>query len=201
MRKAIQHLKKADPVLARLIDRIGPYRIQYQEPDFSTLVQCIIYQQLSGKVAAVIFQRLAAAASDGRLSPADVLRLQPEQMRALGLSRQKIDYIRSLAELALSGGLDLGALRRLPDQQVYARLTSLKGIGGWTVQMFLIFGLRRPDVFPSADLGIRAAIRKVYGLADLPKPADLERLARPWRPYASVASWYLWRSIEDKAGL
>lgn len=201
MRKALLHLKKSDPVLRGLIEQIGPYAIEFLEPDFATLVKAIIYQQLSGKVAAVIFDRLAAAARDGNLTPQAVLQLSPRKMRALGLSRQKIAYIRDLAARTQSGELDFRALLDLPDEAVYQRLTSLKGIGTWTVQMFLIFALRRLDVLPSADLGIRAAVRKAYGLAELPAPSEIEELARQWRPYRTVASWYLWRSLEDKAGL
>jgi DNA-3-methyladenine glycosylase II len=201
MRKALLHLKKADPVLRGLIEQIGPYAIEFLEPDFATLVKAIIYQQLSGKVSSVIFDRLAAAAGDGNLTPAAVLKLSPRKMRALGLSRQKIAYIRDLAARTQSGELDFAALLDLHDEAVCQRLTSLKGIGTWTVQMFLIFGLRRLDVLPSADLGIRAAVRRAYGFAELPKPSEIEELARKWRPYCTVASWYLWRSLEEKAGL
>jgi DNA-3-methyladenine glycosylase II len=202
MRKAILHLKRSDPVLAGLIGRIGSYRIEFAEADFATLVRCIIYQQLSGKVALTIFNRLAAAASDGKpMTPESVLRLHPAKMRAIGLSQQKIAYIRDLASRCRAGEIDLNALQCLSDHDVMTRLTQFKGIGVWTVHMFLIFALRRLDVLPAADLGIRAAVRKEYGLAHLPTPAEVERMAQPWRPYASVASWYLWRSLEDKAGL
>jgi DNA-3-methyladenine glycosylase II len=122
-------------------------------------------------------------------------------MRALGLSRQKIAYIRELAERSASGEVDFAALEKLPDEAVYERLTRLKGIGVWTVQMFLIFALRRTNVLPSADLGIRAAVRKAYGYAEAPPPSEIEELAQKWRPYCTVAAWYLWRSLETKAGL
>lgn len=201
MRKALLHLKKADPVIGGLIDRIGRYGIEYLEPSYESLARAIVYQQLSGKVAAVIFERLAGATGDGRFTPQAALQLGAARMRALGLSRQKIAYLRELAERALSGELDFAALRRLPDRLVYRRLTAVKGIGAWTVQMFLIFALRRPDVLPSADLGIRAAVQKAYQLPALPTPAQVEDLARPWHPYCTVASWYLWRSLEDKAGM
>jgi DNA-3-methyladenine glycosylase II len=201
MRKAILHLKKSDPVLRGLIERIGPYGIEFLEPDFATLVRAIVYQQLSGKVASVIFDRLAAAAGDGRLTPEAVLQLSPRKMRAQGLSKQKIAYIRDLAARAVSGEVEFAALEKLPDEAVYERLTRLKGIGVWTAQMFLIFALRRTDVLPSADLGIRAAVRKAYGYPDLPKPSQVEKLAQRWRPYCTVAAWYLWRSLETKAGL
>jgi DNA-3-methyladenine glycosylase II len=201
MRKAILHLKKSDPVLRGLIEQIGPYAIEFLEPDFGTLVKAIVYQQLSGKVASVIFDRLAAAAGDERLTPEAVLQLRPRQMRALGLSKQKIAYIRDLAERTASGEVDFAALERLPDEAVYERLTRIKGIGVWTAQMFLIFALRRTNVLPAADLGIRAAVRKAYGYAEAPPPSEIEELAMKWRPYCTVASWYLWRSLETKAGL
>lgn len=201
MQQALAHLKASDPVLCRLIDSVGPYAVEFLEPCFETLVKAIVLQQLSGKVAAVIFERLRAAAGKGCLTAEAVLKLRTRKLRAIGLSRQKIDYIRELARQAVSGELDLAALAALPDEEVYARLTALKGIGVWTVQMFLIFALRRVNVMPSGDLGIRAAVRQVYGLEALPTPAEVDELARPWHPYCTVASWYLWRSLEAKAGL
>jgi DNA-3-methyladenine glycosylase II len=165
------------------------------------LVKSIVYQQLSGKVARVIFNRLAAAAGVGPLTPEGVLNLRPRKMRAVGLSQQKVAYIRDLARRTRSGEVDFSAIQALPDDEVCRVLTGVKGIGVWTAQMFLIFALRRADVLPSADLGIRAALRKLYGLPELPKPAQVEELARNWRPYSTVASWYLWRSLEGKAGL
>jgi DNA-3-methyladenine glycosylase II len=201
MREVLRHLSSGDPVLARLIDRIGPYAMEYLEPDFETLVRSIAFQQLSGKVARVIFQRLVAAAGNGRLTPESVLQLRPRKMRAVGLSQQKAAYIRDLARRTRSGEVDFEALPALADEAVCQALTSVKGIGVWTAQMFLIFALRRPDVLPSGDLGIRSAIRNLYGLAELPTPSQVEELARPWRPYGTVASWYLWRSLEGQAGL
>ncbi|MGD0014118.1 MAG: DNA-3-methyladenine glycosylase 2 family protein [Bryobacteraceae bacterium] len=202
MQPALTHLRASDPVMARLIDEIGPYAIEFLEPDFATLAKAIVLQQLSGKVAEIIFNRLVvAAAGDGRLTPQGVLKLRTQKLRALGLSRQKIGYLRELARRTISGQVDFAVLAALPDEEVHQRLTALKGIGPWTVHMFLIFALRRLDVMPSADLGIRAAVRKVYGLAQMPLPAEVDRLARKWKPYSSVASWYLWRSLETKAGL
>ncbi len=200
MQHAIGHLRHADPVLAVIIDRVGPYRIQYRDPDFDTLVRSIVYQQLSGKVAAVILARLIAAAG-GTLTPERVLRLRPARMRTLGLSTAKTAYIRDLARHTRDGNLDFNALRGLPDQEVIDRLTQVKGIGVWTAQMFLMFALQRPDVLPTADLGIRNAIQKAYGLAEAPKPKDIEKIAEAWRPWCTVACWYLWRSLEGLAAL
>jgi DNA-3-methyladenine glycosylase II len=201
MRRALLHLKKSDPVLKGLIEDIGPYAIEFLEPDFAALAKAIIYQQLSGRVASLLYDRLEAAAGNGRLAPQALLRLTIDEMRSLGLSRQKTAYLRDLAERSTCGEVDFAALLALPDAAVYERLTSIKGIGVWTVQMFLIFGLRRPDVLPSGDLGIRAAVRKAYGLEELPKPGAIDEMGRKWQPYRTIASWYLWRSLESKAGM
>jgi DNA-3-methyladenine glycosylase II len=152
-------------------------------------------------VAQVIFERVMGACGNGRVTPEGILALRPEKMRKLGLSRQKIAYIRDLARRTRDGAIVFPELRALSDQEVIERLTEVKGIGVWTVHMFLIFALRRTNVLPTGDLGIRAAVRKAYGLAELPKPNELEELARPWHPFCTVASWYLWRSIEPNANL
>ena len=200
MKEAIVHLRKADPVMRAIIDQVGAYQIQFRDPDFETLVKSIVYQQLSGRVAGVIFGRVTDAAG-GRLTPEGILKLRPVRMRTLGLSGQKTAYIRDLARHARDGRVAFEELARLPDEAVIERLTEVKGIGVWTAQMFLIFALRRPNVLPTGDLGIRNAIRKAYGLLELPKPAEMETLSEPWRPYRTVASWYLWRSLEPDANL
>ncbi len=201
MRKAILHLKKSDPVMAGLIQRVGPYRMEYREPQFETLVRSIVYQQLSGKAAATILDRLLGLVPKRTLTPKAVLRLTPEQLRAVGLSGQKASYIRDLAERAQAGQVDFSALSDLPDAEVIAHLTQVKGIGVWTAHMFLMFALRRSDVLPCADLGVRAAIKKAYKLEELPNAKQIEDLALAWRPYCSVASWYLWRSLDGPAEL
>lgn len=201
MRKALAHLRQADPVLARLIDEIGPCRIRFLDPGFDALAKSIVYQQLSGKVAATIFGRLTAAAGDGRVTPEAVLALDAEKLRSIGLSRQKILYIRELAAQVIGGEIDFAALGRMSDEEVMATLTKVKGIGAWTVHMFLIFALRRADVMPVGDLGLRSAIREAYGLESIPSPGEVEEMARKWRPYCTVASWYLWRSLETDANL
>jgi DNA-3-methyladenine glycosylase II len=200
MKKAIAHLRLHDPVLKAIIDSVGEYRISFREPDFETLVKSIVSQQLSGRVASVIFGRLAKAAG-GALTPESVLKLRPSRMRALGLSTQKTAYIRDLARHARAGEVVFEELLALPDDEVIERLTRVKGIGVWTVHMFLIFALRRTDVLPTGDLGIRNAIRKAYGMEELPTPAQMEAMAERWRPYATVASWYLWRSLEPDANM
>jgi DNA-3-methyladenine glycosylase II len=200
MKEAIVHLREADPVMRAIIDQVGAYQIQFRDPDFETLVKSIVYQQLSGRVAGVIFGRVTDAAG-GRLTPEGILKLRPVRMRRLGLSSQKTAYIRDLARHARDGRVVFEELARLPDEAVIERLTEVKGIGVWTAHMFLIFALRRPNVLPTGDLGIRNAIRKAYGLLELPKPAEMETLSEPWRPYRTVASWYLWRSLEPDANL
>ncbi len=200
MRKAIEHLKRADPVLARIIDEAGPCRIQYQEPCFRSLASSIIFQQLSGRVAAAIEARVEAAMPEGRMTPEAVLALEETQLRACGLSGQKARYLRHLAECTDTGALRFEGLEGLSDDEVIERLTVVKGVGVWTAHMFLIFTLRRPDVLPTGDLGVRAAMKRAYRMRQLPKPERMEKIAARWRPWRSVASWYLWRSLENGAG-
>jgi DNA-3-methyladenine glycosylase II len=200
MKEAIQHLRRNDPILAGIIGRVGDYGIQFRDPDFETLVKSIVYQQLSGRVASVIFDRLAKAAG-GKLTPESILKLRPARMRKLGLSQQKTAYIRDLARHVRDGRVVFEELAALDDAAVVERLTQVKGIGVWTVHMFLIFALRRTDVLPTGDLGIRNAIRKAYGMPEPPTPAEMEAMAERWRPYCTVASWYLWRSLEPNANL
>jgi DNA-3-methyladenine glycosylase II len=201
MRKAISHLRKADPLLAAVIDRIGPCRIEYLEPQFSTLVKSIVYQQLSGKVASIIFERFLQLLPRQKLTPATVLLLSVADLRSAGLSNAKAAYILDLAEKTQARSVKFHELPALSDEQVIASLTQVKGVGVWTAHMFLIFALQRPDVLPVGDLGVRSAIKKVYGLDALPGPAEVERIAASWRPFCSVATWYLWRSLEGAAAM
>lgn len=200
MRAAIVHLRKSDPVIAGIIERTGPYRIQYRPPDFSTLARSIVYQQLSGKAASTIYGRLEEALPRG-VTANGVLRLSPLRMRKIGLSTQKCGYLLDLSEKTRAGRVRFRALPGMSDDDVVEHLTQVKGVGVWTAHMFLMFALRRPDVLPTGDLGIQNAMRKAYELDAAPKPAEMERIAEPWRPYASVASWYLWRSLENVAAL
>ena len=199
-RKALVHLRTADPVLAGLMDGVGPFRMEFREPTFDTLVRSIVFQQLSGRVARVIFGRLLEALG-GSVSPEGVLSLDVPKMRAIGLSGQKSAYIQDLARHTTSGEIVFEQLKRLRDADVIAVLTQVKGVGVWTAQMFLMFALQRPDVLPVADLGIRSAIRKAYELEELPTAAEVERIGQPWRPYCTVACWYLWRSLDTEAAM
>ena len=201
MIKAIRHLKKADPVMASIIDQAGAYDIQYREPVFQTLVRSIVYQQLSGKAALTIFKRLAAAVKSDPMTPEAILKLRPQRMRTLGLSQQKIAYIRELARRTRDGEIQFERLPEMDDAAIIETLTRVKGVGVWTVHMFLIFALRRPNVLPVGDLGVRSAMKKAYALSDLPKPAEMESIAASWRPYCSVATWYLWRSLDNQGAM
>jgi len=201
MRKAIHHLKKADPVLAAVIERAGPYTIQYREPVFQTLVRSIVYQQLSGKAASTIFNRLAEAAGDSPMTPEAILKLRIPRLRKLGLSMQKATYVRELARMTKKGEIEFERLPEMDDAAIIETLTRVKGVGVWTVHMFLIFALQRPNVLPVGDLAVRAAMKKIYELEELPKPADMERIAAAWHPYRSVASWYLWRSLDNPGAM
>ncbi len=195
MRHAVRHLKACDPVLAAIIERIGPLRMSYREPAFESLVRSIVFQQLHGKAAATIYQRLVEAAG-GALTPPSILALSEERLRACGLSRQKLSYIRDLAARTASGEIDFARLPELSDEDVIEHLTRVKGVGVWSAQMFLIFALRRPNVMPTADYGVRAAIQRAYGKRKLPKHKDILKIARAWHPYCSAACWYLWRFAE-----
>jgi DNA-3-methyladenine glycosylase II len=197
MRKAINHLKKSDPVMAAIIKRIGPCRIEYGPPEFHSLAEAIVYQQLNGTAALTIFNRFAALAGNP-LTPAGILKLTGEQMRSVGLSKQKSSYLRDMAERAASGQLDFSKLHELPDEAVIEHLTQVKGVGVWTAQMFLMFTLKRPNILPTGDFGVQMAIKKHYNKRKMPKPAIMERIAKPWEPYRSIACWYLWKSMDTK---
>jgi DNA-3-methyladenine glycosylase II len=197
MRKAINHLKKSDPVLAAIIEKIGPCKMQFGEPTFHSLAEAILYQQLNGKAAVTIFNRFTALAGDP-LTPEGILKLTDTQMRGVGLSKQKTSYLRDLSEKTKAGLLELERLPELTEQEVIEHLTQVKGIGVWTAHMFLMFTLRRPDILPTGDYGVQAAIKKHYGKRKWPKPAVMEKIARPWAPYRSIACWYLWKSLDVK---
>lgn len=197
MRKAINHLKNCDPVLRGIIERVGAFRMEFGPPEFHSLAESILYQQLNGRAAETIFNRFTALAGDP-LTPEGILQLTDEQLRSVGLSKQKSSYLRDLATKTASGLLDFSRLSDMPDHEVIEHLTQVKGIGTWTAQMFLMFTLRRPDVLPTGDYGVQAAIKKHYRKRKLPKPKDMEKIARLWAPYRSIACWYLWRSLDSK---
>ena len=197
MRRAIHHLKKSDPVLRAIIERVGPFRMEFGVPEFSSLAEAIVYQQLNGSAAATIFNRFAALAGNP-LTPEGILKLSDEQLRSVGLSKQKSAYVKDLATKTAAGVLDFARLPELTDEEVITHLTQVKGIGVWTAHMFLMFSLRRPNVLPTGDYGVQVAIKKHYKKRKLPKPKDMEKIARAWEPYRSVACWYMWRSLDIK---
>jgi DNA-3-methyladenine glycosylase II len=192
MEHALIHLRAADPVLATVIDAVGAYEFTPSAHGFRTLADAIISQQISVKAAAAIMGRLEDLL--GEVAPERVLGSQPEQLRAVGLSGQKVRYLRDLAERATLGALDLASLPTLDDDTVIAQLTAVTGIGRWTAEIYLMFALGRPDVLPADDLGLRCAVQQFYTLPAPPSPAELRRIGEVWRPHRSVASWYLWRA-------
>ncbi|MBV9156406.1 MAG: DNA-3-methyladenine glycosylase 2 family protein [Acidobacteriaceae bacterium] len=200
MEVATLHLQKADPVMAQIIQRVGPCQFAIREPTFETLARSITFQQLHGKAARSIFERLRKAVGR-RFTATAFLKLTQEELRACGLSRQKIASLTDLAERVARREINFRKLSALEDAEIISVLSQVRGVGVWTVQMFLIFALQRPNVMPLGDFGIRNAVRKAYGLPELPKPADLARMAEKWHPYCSVASWYLWRSLDVPAGI
>jgi len=222
MRKAVLHLKKSDPLLRAIIERVGPCRMEFGEPTFHSLAEVIVYQQLNGKAAVTIFKRFAALAGDP-VTPEGILKLSAEQLRTVGLSKQKSSYLFDMAERAKRGDLDFSKLSEMSDDEVIEHLTQVKGVGVWTAHMFLMFTLRRANVLPTGDFGIRMAIHKQYleraakrkngtgrsknkktvtklpkEKITLPTPKQMEKIARRWEPYRSIACWYLWRSLDVK---
>jgi len=197
MRRAILHLKKSGPTLRAIIERVGPCRIQYGEPTFHSIAEAIVYQQLNGRAADTIFKRFTDVAGDP-VTPEGILRLSPEQMRAVGLSKQKSSYLRDLAEKTQAGLLEFERMPQMTDAEVIEHLIRVKGVGVWTAHMFLIFTLRRHDVLPVGDYGVQSAIKKAYRKRKLPKPKDMEKITKAWSPYRSIACWYLWRSLDIK---
>src|SRR3954471_10361600 len=202
--KGVAHLRKADPVMRKLIGEHGkprPARRSERHDHYGALVRSIIGQQLSTKAARSIYTRLTERFGGRTPTPAEVLADDPEELRAAaGLSRAKVGFLRSLAEHVLDGSLELERLDELPDEEVTSELVAVKGLGVWTSHMFLMFHLSRPDVMAVGDLGIRRAIERAYGLDALPDATEMERIAEPWRPYRTLACRYLWRSLQNEPG-
>lgn len=198
-RKAINHLKRVDPVMADVIARVGRCTLspRTEWTHFDALVRSIVYQQLSGKAAATIHGRVLELIGDGSQAPARIVATPHESLRGAGLSTQKANYVRNLAEHVLDGSLPVDSLHELTDDEVIAALTQVKGIGRWSAQMFLMFRLGRPDVLPELDLGVQKGIQKAYRLRKLPTPKQVLRRGEKWAPYRTVASWYMWRILEE----
>jgi DNA-3-methyladenine glycosylase II len=199
----VEHLRRSDPILRKVIEAherpsLGPRRRDLGD-HYGTLVRAIVGQQLSGKAAEAIYGRILERFGGRPPTPDEVLADDPDELRtAVGLSHAKVRFLRSLAEHVTSGELELDKLDEMSDEDVAAQLTAVKGIGPWSVDMFLMFELGRPDVLPVGDLGIRKAVQQLYGLDELPGPTEIERIATPWRPYRTLASRYLWSSLDNE---
>jgi DNA-3-methyladenine glycosylase II len=197
--EAIEHLRRVDlQHFGPLIERVGPCLLRPRPDRFGTLVRAIIGQQISSRAAAAIDARLRALGGEPH-EPAALLALGEDALRGAGLSGVKARYLLNLSKAVASGHVPLDEFGGWDDEAIVASLTSVKGVGVWTAEMFLIFALNRPDVLPVGDLGVRVAIRDRHGLAELPRPQQCRELAEPWRPFRSVASWYLWRGFDPAA--
>lgn len=197
-RKAINHLKRVDPVMADVMTRVGRCTLspRTEWTHFDALVRSIVYQQLSGKAAATIHGRVLDLIGDGAEAPSRIVNTTHEQLRAAGLSNAKARYVRNLAEHVLDGSLPVESLHELTDDEIIEALVEVKGIGRWSAQMFLMFRLGRPDVLPELDLGIQKGIQKAYRMRKLPTPKQVASRGTKWAPYRTIGSWYMWRILE-----
>lgn len=197
---ACRHLSQADPVLGALMERVGEFELRPvpTQSMFAALTRSIVYQQLSGKAAETILGRVTALFAPRRFpTPRDLLAVPPERLRAAGLSTAKTAALRDLAERTLDGTVpSMARVRRMSDEEIIERLTLVRGIGRWTVEMLLMFRLGRPDVLPLGDLGVRKGFARTFRRRGLPEPTVVARRAERWRPYRSVASWYMWRALD-----
>ncbi len=197
--EAVRHLAATDRTLAKLMKRAGPFTMEIRQlhSPFEALARNIVYQQLHGNAAAAIHGRVLALCGGTRLRPRDVLAAAEEDLRGAGLSGAKLTALKDLAAKTLDGTVPtLARLKRMDDEAIIERLTEVRGIGRWTVEMLLMFRLGRPDVLPVGDYAVRKGFARIYGLPEMPKPKELERYGERWRPYRSVASWYMWRALE-----
>ena len=193
------HVRKNDPKLRRVLDSRGLIKFKPQGEAFESLVESVLSQQLAGSAAEAIIRKVRALFIDGQLDASGIHQVDPRRLRAAGVSPQKLSYLKDLSSRVVEGRLDLNALRPLPDDEIVNILDQVKGIGPWTVQMFLIFTLGRPDVLPVDDYGIKTSVQRIYGLSELPKRAAIEDLAARWRPFCTVASLYLWHAKDKES--
>ena len=185
-----------------MIEAVGPCRLELREggTHFQALCRSIVFQQLSGKAAGTIHARFQALFPGGEPTPERLVNLSDEQLRGVGLSRQKTLYLRDLSQKILDGSLPLDEIESMTDDEVIDHLVQVKGIGRWTAQMFLMFRLGRPDVLPELDLGIQNAVKRAYRMRKRPTPKQVKRIGAKWSPHATVACWYLWRSLDNGDG-
>jgi len=194
---AVQYLCKVDSNLEKIIKIVGKYSINIRNDPFQSLVESIIYQQLAGKAANAIYNRFINYYNNKQITPTLILNSPNDNLKKVGLSNRKIDYLKNLASHVYDGRINLEELPKMNDEEIINKLVNVKGIGRWTSEMFLIFSLGRQDILPVTDLGVRKAIQKVYSLSELPKPNTMMEIANPWRPYRSIATWYLWKSLSN----
>ena len=198
----IKYLSNVDAQLARVIEAIGQYSIKASDNPLQCLVESIIFQQLAGTAATVIYERFIEYYNGAMPTPIQILSSQDVELKSkVGLSSKKIEYLKDLSSKIEDGRLNLDILPSMTDEDVISTLQQVKGIGRWTAEMYLIFCLGREDVLPVTDLGVRKAMQKLYSLPELPKPATMLAIAQPWKPYRSVATWYLWKSISKFTSL
>lgn len=197
-RRALRHLREADPVLGSLIDRVGPFRLvpRAEGTHFDYVVRCIVGQQLSGKAAATIYGRVVALGAGRPPTPAEFIKTPDAKLRAAGLSGRKTEYVKELAARTHRKDIAIDRLHEMTDDEVMAELVSVRGIGRWTAQMFLMFRLGRPDVFPELDLGVQKGAQRLLKMRKLPTPKKLAKIGERWAPYRTYAAWYLWRILE-----
>jgi 3-methyladenine DNA glycosylase/8-oxoguanine DNA glycosylase len=196
-RRALSHLRAADPALAAIIDRVGPYRLtpRTDGTHFDYVVRCIVGQQLSGKAAATIYKRVCDLYG-GFPTPAQLLKTPDASLRAAGLSGRKTEYVKELAARTKAKSIAILGIHEMTDDDVMETLVSVRGIGRWTAQMVLMFRLGRPDILPELDLGVQKAVQRLHRMRKLPSPEKLQKIGKKWSPYRTVAAWYLWRSLE-----
>jgi DNA-3-methyladenine glycosylase II len=203
LKQAVTHLKKSDPVMAQIIAAVGPcrFKLRSEGTHYEAVFRSIMYQQLAGAAALAIHRRVQALYGGRDPTPEELLATPDEALRTAGLSRQKLAYLRDLSTRTASGALEMQGIDQLSDADVVTSLTTVKGVGRWTAEMFLIFRLGRPDILPDLDLGVRNAIKRAYRLRKVPDSKRVHKIGARWAPYRSVATWYLWRSVDGDAAI
>ncbi len=198
LKSARLHLLKSDPPMKAIVKAVGPCKIKTKRDRFAALAASIVSQQISGAAAKTVWSRLEAAVAPHKVTAEALAQMDVEMLRSVGVSRQKASYLIDLTQKCLTGEVQLHKLAKQSDEEIITHLTPIKGIGVWTVQMFLMFSMCRSDILPVDDFGIKSAIKRQYELSELPDRKLIESIAQPWRPYATIACWYLWRSLDNR---